>query len=90
MKAYMIGSGIGSLAAAAFMIRDGGVPGSAITIYERLSTPGGCLDGARLPDGSYSLRGGRMLTFDHYECAWDLLSTNPSLELPGKRSATKP
>ena len=48
MKAYMIGSGIGSLAAAAFMIRDGGVPGSNITIYERLSVLGGCLDGARL------------------------------------------
>ena len=84
MKAYMIGSGIGSLAAAAFMIRDGGVPGGAITIYERLSILGGCLDGARLPDGSYSLRGGRMLTFDHYECTWDLLGTIPSLELPGK------
>ena len=41
MKAYMIGSGIGSLAAAAFMIRDGGVPGGAITIYERLSILGG-------------------------------------------------
>ncbi len=84
MKAYMIGSGIGSLAAAAFMIRDGGVPGSDITIYERLSVLGGCLDGARLPDGAYSLRGGRMLTFDHYECTWDLLSTIPSLEHPGK------
>jgi oleate hydratase len=84
MKAYMIGSGIGSLAAAAFMIRDGGVPGGDITIYERLSVLGGCLDGARLPDGAYSLRGGRMLTFDHYECTWDLLSTIPSLEHPGK------
>ena len=84
MKAYMIGSGIGSLAAAAFMIRDGGVPGSSITIYERLNLLGGCLDGARLPDGAYSLRGGRMLTFDHYECTWDLLSTIPSLEHPGK------
>jgi oleate hydratase len=26
-KAFMVGSGIGSLAAAAFMIRDGGIPG---------------------------------------------------------------
>ncbi len=84
MKAYMIGSGIGSLAAAAFMIRDGGVPGSDITIYERLGVLGGCLDGARLPDGSYSVRGGRMLTFDHYECTWDLLRTIPSLEHSGQ------
>src|SRR5271166_2229959 len=84
MKAYMIGSGIGNLAAAAFMIRDGGVPGSAITIYERLGVPGGSLDGTRLPDGAYSLRGGRMLTFDHYECTWDLFSMIPSLEHEGQ------
>ncbi len=84
MKAHLIGGGIGSLAAAAFMIRDGGVQGGAITIYEKLSLLGGSLDGARLPDGAYSLRGGRMLTFDHYECTWDLFRTIPSLEHPGQ------
>jgi oleate hydratase len=84
MKAHLVGAGIGSLAAAAFMIRDGGVPGGDITIYDRSRLLGGSLDGALLPDGSYSLRGGRMLTFDHYECTWDLLSTIPSLEHPGK------
>jgi oleate hydratase len=84
MKAHLIGGGIGSLAAAAFMIRDGGVPGGAITIYEKLSLLGGSLDGARLPDGAYSVRGGRMLTFDHYECTWDLFGMIPSLEHPGK------
>jgi oleate hydratase len=84
MKAHLIGAGIGSLAAAAFMIRDGGVPGGDITIYDRSKLLGGSLDGALLSDGSYSLRGGRMLTFDHYECAWDLLTTIPSLEHPGK------
>lgn len=30
----MVGGGIGSLAAAAFMIRDGGIPGRNLTIYE--------------------------------------------------------
>jgi hypothetical protein len=35
-KAYLVGGGIGSLAAAAFMIRDGGVPGRNITIYEAM------------------------------------------------------
>jgi oleate hydratase len=84
MKAHLVGAGIGSLAAAAFMIRDGGVPGGDITIYDRSKLLGGSLDGALLPDGSYSLRGGRMLTFDHYECTWDLLSTIPSIEHPGK------
>ena len=44
-KAFMIGSGIGSLAAAAFMIRDGGIPGSNITIFEAMPVFGGSLDG---------------------------------------------
>jgi myosin-crossreactive antigen len=33
-KAYLVGGGIGSLAAAAFMIRDGGLPGENISILE--------------------------------------------------------
>jgi oleate hydratase len=84
MKAYFIGGGVGSLAAAAFLVRDGGVPGRNITIYEGLPLLGGSLDGAQLSDGSYSLRGGRMLTTDHYECTWDLLSSIPSLEHSGQ------
>jgi oleate hydratase len=84
MKAYFIGGGVGSLAGAAFLVRDGGVAGDNITIYEGLPLLGGSLDGAQLPDGSYSLRGGRMLTTDHYECTWDLLSSIPSLEQPGQ------
>lgn len=82
MKAYFIGGGIGSLAGAAFLIRDGGVDGRDIAIYERQPVFGGSLDGARLPDGSYVLRGGRMLTTDHYECTWGLLSTIPSATDP--------
>lgn len=84
MKAYFIGGGVGSLAGAAFLIRDGAVAGGNITIYEGMPLLGGSLDGAQLPDGSYSLRGGRMLTTDHYECTWDLLSSIPSLEHPGQ------
>ncbi|RTM14203.1 MAG: oleate hydratase [Bradyrhizobiaceae bacterium] len=84
MKAYFIGGGVGSLAGAAFLIRDGGVAGDDITIYEKMPLLGGSLDGARLPDGAYSLRGGRMLTTDHYECTWDLLSSIPSLEHPAQ------
>ena len=33
-KAYLVGGGIGSLAAAAFMIRDGNIPGANISILE--------------------------------------------------------
>ena len=84
MKAYFIGGGVGSLAGAAFLVRDGGVAGGNIAIYEGQPLLGGSLDGAQLPDGSYSLRGGRMLTTDHYECTWDLLSSIPSLEHSGQ------
>lgn len=80
MECYFIGSGIGSLAGAAFLVRDGNVRGRDIRIFEKSLPLGGSLDGARLPDGSYSLRGGRMLTTDHYECTWDLLSTIPSID----------
>ncbi|CAM1346833.1 oleate hydratase [Tenacibaculum insulae] len=82
IKAYCIGGGIGSLTAAAFMIRDGGMDGDQITIFEKLPTQGGSLDGKRLEDGSYSLRGGRMLTTDHYECLWGLYEHIPSLNNP--------
>ena len=45
-KAYLIGGGIGSMAAAAFMIRDGGFAGENISILEALPVMGGSLDGA--------------------------------------------
>ena len=83
-KAFMVGSGIGSLAAAAFMIRDGGMAGRDIAIYETMPVLGGSLDGGgNAPDG-YTLRGGRMLTTDNYECTWDLFKTIPSLTDPGR------
>jgi oleate hydratase len=78
-KAYLIGGGIGSLAAAAFMIRDGGIRGDNISILEAMPIMGGSLDGAGDPAHGYSLRGGRMLTTDNYECMWDLYKTIPSL-----------
>jgi oleate hydratase len=84
MKAYLIGGGIGSLAAAAFMIRDAGVEGSCITIFETMPLAGGSLDGGGDPERGYTLRGGRMLTTDNYECTWGLFKSIPSLEHPGQ------
>ncbi len=84
MKAYLVGGGIGSLAAAAFMIRDGGMPGDNISILEAMPVMGGSLDGAGDPAAGYSLRGGRMLTTDNYECTWDLFKSIPSLDHTGK------
>ncbi len=82
LKAYFVGGGIGSMAAAAFMIRDGAIPGTDITIYEANSVIGGSLDGAGNPQDGYSLRGGRMLTTDNYECTWGLFKSIPSLADP--------
>jgi len=84
VKAYLVGGGIGSLAAAAFMIRDGGVFGENISILESAAVLGGSLDGCGDPAGGYSMRGGRMLTTDNYECTWDLFRSIPSLRIAGK------
>ncbi|NRR29572.1 oleate hydratase [Oxalobacteraceae bacterium] len=84
IKAYMVGGGIGSLAAAAFMIRDAGIAGANITIFEASALSGGSLDGGGNPETGYTLRGGRMLTTDNYECTWDLFKSIPSLEHPGR------
>ena len=83
-KAYLVGGGIGSLAAAAFLIRDGKFAGSNISIFDEHAVMGGSLDGAGTPGAGYSLRGGRMFTTDNYECTWDLFKSIPSLQHPGK------
>src|SRR6202142_2547920 len=83
-KAYLVGGGVGSLAAAAFMIRDGKLPGGNISILEAAPVMGGSLDGSGDPAGGYSMRGGRMLTTDNYECTWDLYKTIPSLNHEGQ------
>lgn len=83
-KAYLIGGGIGCLAAAAFMVRDGGLPGSSITIFEALPVVGGSLDAAGGPDEGYLMRGSRMMTTENFECTWALFNSIPSLSSPGK------
>ena len=83
-KAYLVGGGIAALASAAYLIRDGGIPGSNISILEETPTVGGSLDGAGSPDRGYVIRGGRMFTYEAYTCTFDLLSFIPSLTEPGK------
>jgi len=48
-KAHLIGSGIANLAAAAYLIKDGGFSGANINIYEEEHLPGGALDAAGAP-----------------------------------------
>ena len=78
-KVYLVGGGIASLAAAAFMIRDGDIPGCDITILEELDVIGGSLDGSGTPEQGYVLRGGRMLE-SKYLCTFELFSSIPTLD----------
>ena len=45
-KTYLVGGGVASMAAAAFLIRDGDVLGRDITILEESDVIGGSLDGS--------------------------------------------
>ncbi|MEU8925344.1 oleate hydratase [Kitasatospora sp. NPDC048545] len=81
-RAYLVGGGIASLAAAAFLIRDGDVPGTNIHVLEELPLAGGSLDGHGAAERGYVTRGGRMLEEEAYTCLWNLLETIPSLDDP--------
>lgn len=77
---YMIGSGIGSLAAAIYLIRDAKVPGKNIKIFETLNVDGGSLDGAGDAKRGFMIRGGRMLNIPTYECLQNVMTEIPSIE----------
>lgn len=77
-KAYLVGGGIGSLSAAAFLIRDGHMKGENIHILEELKIYGGSMDGAGNAEEGYSARGGREIE-EHFECFMELFSFIPSL-----------
>jgi myosin-crossreactive antigen len=59
-KTYLVGGGIASMAAAAFLIRDDDVIGRDITILEESDVIGGSLDGSGTPETGYVIRDGRM------------------------------
>jgi oleate hydratase len=80
--AWFVGAGLASLAGAAFLIRDGQLPGEKITVLEQLKLPGGALDGIEEPKKGFVIRGGREME-NHFECLWDLFRSIPSLEVPG-------
>ncbi|MFC1413006.1 oleate hydratase [Streptacidiphilus sp. N1-12] len=82
-KAYLVGSGIASLSAAAFLIREGRFEGRDIVILEEQDREGGSLDAAGSPETGYTMRGGRMFEV-HFDCTYDLLSSIPSLDDPSK------
>ena len=80
-KAWIIGGGIGGLAAAFYLIRDGHMPAENITILEEMSVEGGSMDGAGNLEDGYIIRGGREMNWN-YDTLWDLFQDIPALELP--------
>ena len=80
-SAYLIGTGIASLAAGCFLVRDAHMDGSRITFLEQLDVPGGSMDGRIRENMGYVARGGREMGH-HFEVLWDLFSSLPSDEDP--------
>ena len=78
---HILGGGIAGLAVAVFLLRDAGVGGTDIRIYEQLDVAGGSLDGAGDATEGYLIRGGRMFE-EHFACTFDLLDGIPSADDP--------
>src|ERR1700761_7614780 len=82
MKAHIVGGGFGGLAAAVCLIRNAGIAGQDITIYEAGERLGGAFSVAGSAATGYILPTGAV--FDaKFRCAFDLLATIPSADDPG-------
>ena len=81
-SAYIVGSGLGALAAACFLVRDGQMEGKNVHVLEKEQIPGGACDGYLYNDIGYTMRGGREMD-NHFECMWDLFRSIPSIETEG-------
>lgn len=82
---HIVGAGIAGLASAAYLIREGGVPGRQIRLYEG-GQPGGSLDAAGSAAQGYSMRGSRMFG-PAYVQMYELLDAIPSFDDPSKSVA---
>ncbi|AYE34982.1 oleate hydratase [Clostridium septicum] len=83
-QVYFIGGGLASLAGAAYLVRDCNFKGENIHIIEGMHILGGSNDGAGDIVNGFVCRGGRMLNEETYENFWELFSTIPSIDSPGK------
>ena len=79
-SAWIVGGGLGGMAAAAFLLRDARMPPSRITILEASDADGGALDGAGNAQTGWLIRGGREME-EQFQCLWDLYRSIPSLEV---------
>lgn len=82
-SAYIVGTGLGGLAAACFLVRDAQMPGKQITLFEHLPVAGGSCDGIYDATKGFIMRGGREMD-NHFECMWDLFRSIPSIVNPGQ------
>ena len=78
-SAYIVGTGLASLAAGVFLIRDAQMPGDHVHFLERDPRAGGACDGWDYPALGFTMRGGREMD-NHFECMWDLFRSIPSIE----------
>ena len=76
---YIVGGGIAGLSAAVFAIRDGGIKGANIHLFEERDVLGGALDAKWGRNKSYSMRGARLINEKAYQCYFDMLSAIPCL-----------
>ena len=81
MKAHIVGGGFGGLAAAAYLIRNAGLPGQDITIYEAEERMGGALSLGGSAESGYILPCGAVFDAE-FRCTFDLLETIPSATDP--------
>jgi hypothetical protein len=80
MRAHIVGGGFGGLAAAALLIRNAGVSGEDITIYEADERVGGGFFLGGSAESGYNLPGS---VFDkEYRCTFELLKSIPSASNP--------
>jgi oleate hydratase len=80
MKAHIVGGGFGGLAAAGYLIRNAGVPGQDITIYEADERMGGGFFLGGNAESGYNLPGS---VFDNeFRCTFDLLDAVPTTSNP--------
>lgn len=80
-KAYIVGSGLAGLTTAFYLVRDAGVPGENVFIFDRDPVSGGACDGAHDPKYGYYMRGGREMD-NHFEVMWDVYRDVPSKDNP--------
>ena len=80
-KAYIVGSGLAGLTAAFYLVRDAGVPGENVFIFDRDPVSGGACDGAHDSKNGYYMRGGREMD-NHFEVMWDVYRDVPSKDDP--------